>query len=63
MHFQLNNFLKKRGWVERFVHLKEEKKAEFKEQSVDIKILNKIKLLLFQKNKKLLNTHQGHLNI
>ena len=30
-------FKKKEGWVERFVNLKEEEKAEFKEQSTDIK--------------------------
>jgi cyclopropane-fatty-acyl-phospholipid synthase len=30
-------FKKKEGWVERFVHFKEEKKAEFKEQLADIK--------------------------
>jgi len=30
-------FKKKEGWVERFVHFKDEKKAEFKEQPVDIK--------------------------
>ena len=30
-------FKKKEGWVERFVHFKEENKAEFKEQSADIK--------------------------
>jgi cyclopropane-fatty-acyl-phospholipid synthase len=32
-------FRKKEGWVERFVDLKEEEKAEFKEQSTDIKII------------------------
>ncbi|MDC0454745.1 SAM-dependent methyltransferase [Candidatus Pelagibacter sp.] len=32
-------FRKKEGWVERFVSLKEEEKAEFKEQSTDIKII------------------------
>ena len=30
-------FKKKEGWVERFVYFKDEKKAEFKEQPVDIK--------------------------
>ena len=30
-------FKKKEGWVERFVNLKDKKKAEFKEQPVDIK--------------------------
>ncbi len=30
-------FKKKEGWVERFVNLKNEKKAEFKEQQIDIK--------------------------
>ena len=30
-------FKKKEGWVERFVHFKDKKKAEFKEQPVDIK--------------------------
>ncbi len=30
-------FKKKEGWVERFVHLKEKKKAEFKNQPTDIK--------------------------
>jgi cyclopropane-fatty-acyl-phospholipid synthase len=30
-------FKKKEGWIERFVHFKEEKKAEFKEQSANIK--------------------------
>ncbi len=33
-------FRKKEGWVERFVDLKEEEKAEFKEQSTDIKIID-----------------------
>jgi len=30
-------FKKKEGWVERFVHFKDDKKAEFKEQKIDIK--------------------------
>jgi NADH dehydrogenase [ubiquinone] 1 alpha subcomplex assembly factor 7 len=38
MLYQLNNFLKKKeDWIERFVNLKEENKAEFKEQLTDIK--------------------------
>ena len=36
MHFQLNNFLKKEIWFERYVRFKEIKKAEFKEQIVNI---------------------------
>ncbi len=42
MLFQLNSFLKKKdGWIERYVDLSDPKKAEFKEEKIDIKKIEK----------------------
>ena len=43
MHYQLSNFLKKKEcWLERFVDLNDKKKAEFKDQPIDIKDIENV---------------------
>ena len=55
MPFQLNNFSKKKeGWVERFVELKNLKKAEFKEQKINIKKLEQSLNFEISKNQKII---------
>ena len=51
MLFQLNNFLKKNGWIERFVDLNDPKKAKFKEEKIDIRIIEKNLNFKYQKIK------------
>jgi NADH dehydrogenase [ubiquinone] 1 alpha subcomplex assembly factor 7 len=47
-------FKKKEGWIERFVDLKNPKKAEFKEQKIDIKILEQTLNFKISKNQNII---------
>jgi NADH dehydrogenase [ubiquinone] 1 alpha subcomplex assembly factor 7 len=52
-------FLKKEGWIERFVDLKNSKKAEFKEKKIDIKILEQTLNFEISKNQDIIEYSPG----
>ena len=63
MHFQLNSFLKKKNlWFERFVNLKKNQKAEFKEKA-DIKKIEKNLNFAISKNQEIIEYSPSSLNI
>ena len=47
-------FKRKNGWVERFVHIKDLKKAEFKEEKIDIEKIEKILNFEISKNQNII---------
>jgi len=52
-------FKKEEGWVERFVHFKDKKKAEFKEQPVDIKKIEQNLNFIISKEQEIIEFSPG----